>query len=325
MIIETARLRLRRLTAEDAEFILRLLNEPSFLEHIGDRGVRTLDDARAYIQNGPIASYESNGFGLYLVEEKEIGCPIGMCGLLKREALQDVDIGYALVPEFWSKGYASEAASAVISFASVELGRRRILALTSLDNHGSIHVLEKLGFRLEGQVRLTKDSGTSKLFSLETACKYATEAADHRLVRPLSKDEWETYHSIRRSVLWEARGAEKDYDANHPDERAANNHPFVLFFGSDPVGAVRVDLDSNGHEAVFRKVAIVAKHQRQGHGSSLMRLVEDFAVRNGCPRFVVNVARDAIGFYSKLGYRLEKPLDEERDSPRMVRKYRERN
>src|SRR5205809_1402527 len=105
MILETDRLQLRLLSVDDAEFILRLLNEPSFIQNIGDRGVRTLDDARAYITNGPIASYEKHGFGLLLVQLKTTGTPIGICGLLKRDALPEPDIGYALLPEFWSNGY----------------------------------------------------------------------------------------------------------------------------------------------------------------------------------------------------------------------------
>src|SRR5256885_14744658 len=148
MVIETDRLRLRRLTVDDADFILRLLNEPSFIQNIGDRGARTRDDARAYILNGPVASYEKHGFGLWLVELTESGAPIGICGLIKRETLEDVDIGYAFVPEFWSQGYALEAASAVISFAFEKLGLRRVLAIVNADNHGSSPLLDKLWFRL---------------------------------------------------------------------------------------------------------------------------------------------------------------------------------
>ncbi len=111
MVLETHRLRLRRLSVDDAGFILRLLNEPSFIQNIGDRNVRTIEEARAYILNGPVASYETHGFGLWMVETKDAGTHIGICGLLKREVLEDVDIGYALLPEFWSRGYALESAS----------------------------------------------------------------------------------------------------------------------------------------------------------------------------------------------------------------------
>ncbi len=117
VVFETDRLVLRRLTVDDSGFILRLLNEPSFLQQIGDRGVRNLADAKQYILSGPIASYERHGFGLFLVELKDGLVPIGICGLLKRDALDDVDVGFAFVPESWSKGYAFESASAVLAYA----------------------------------------------------------------------------------------------------------------------------------------------------------------------------------------------------------------
>ena len=149
------------MTVDDAQFILTLLNEPSFLRYIGDKQVRNLDDARQYILNGPVASYERHGFGLLLVELKESHTAIGMCGLLKREELPDPDIGFALLPDFWSKGFAFEAASAVL--ASEKLPR--ILAITSLDNEASINLLERLGFRFERVIRLTPDSEPLKLFA----------------------------------------------------------------------------------------------------------------------------------------------------------------
>ncbi len=163
-ILETDRLRLRKLSTDDAEFILRLLNEPSFIQNIGDKGVRTIDDACSYILNGPVASYETFGFGLWLVETKESGTPMGMCGLLKRDALEDVDIGYALVPEFWSRGYALESASAVLSYASKTLGLKRVVAITDPDNQGSIRLLDKMGFEFERMVRLSEDAPEIKLF-----------------------------------------------------------------------------------------------------------------------------------------------------------------
>jgi RimJ/RimL family protein N-acetyltransferase len=166
-ILTTERLSLRQLSADDAGFMLRLLNEPSFIQHIGDKGVRTLEGARAYLASGPLASYERHGFGLWLVEEKASGAPAGICGLLKRDVLEDVDIGYAFVPEFWSRGYASEAAAAVLAHARSALGLRRVLAVVSPDNHGSIRLLEKLGFTYERMVRLSDDDDEIKLFAKE--------------------------------------------------------------------------------------------------------------------------------------------------------------
>ena len=167
LILETDRLRLRRLSVDDAEFILRLLNEPSFIQNIGDRGVRTLEDARAYVLKGPVASYEKFGFGLWLVETKSPDAPIGICGLLKRDVLEDVDIGYALLPEFWSKGYALEAASTVMSYARETLGSHQVLAVVNADNQSSIRLLEKLGFKYERMIRLADDAQEIKLFSVE--------------------------------------------------------------------------------------------------------------------------------------------------------------
>lgn len=166
-VLETDRLRLRRLSTGDAEFVLRLLNEPSFIQNIGDRGVRDADDARAYILNGPVASYERHGFGLWLVEEKDSGEPVGICGLLKRDALEDVDLGYALVPEHWSKGYASESASAVMAYARERLGLGRILAIVDAGNESSIRLLEKLGFKYDRVIRMSGDSHEVKLFASE--------------------------------------------------------------------------------------------------------------------------------------------------------------
>ena len=166
-ILETDRLLLRQFSADDAEFILELVNEPSFIQNIGDRGVRTLADANSYIVNGPIASYAKNGFGLYLVALKETGESIGMCGLIKRAGLDDVDIGYAFLPRFWSRGYAVEAARAAKEYAKDVIGLKRLVAITDPANEGSIRVLEKLGFRYEKMVLLSADDIDLKLFGVE--------------------------------------------------------------------------------------------------------------------------------------------------------------
>ena len=164
-ILETERLTLRQFSAEDAAFILELVNEPSFIQNIGDRGVRTLSDAVRYIEAGPVTSYARNGFGLYLVTLKESGESIGMCGLIKRDALDDVDIGYAFLPRFWSKGYAVEAALAVKEQGR-NLGLTRLVAITDPANAGSIRVLEKIGFTFEKMIRLSADDIELKLFGV---------------------------------------------------------------------------------------------------------------------------------------------------------------
>jgi RimJ/RimL family protein N-acetyltransferase len=163
-VIETERLVLRRLADDDAEFIVELLNQPSFLRYIGDKEVRNNADAVRYIQDGPLASYERFGFGLYLVELKETGVPIGICGLLKRDSLPDVDVGFAFLPSYWSQGYAFEAAAAVMTYGRDVLGLRRIVAITSPDNEGSIRLLEKLGLRFERLIKLSADQSEVRLF-----------------------------------------------------------------------------------------------------------------------------------------------------------------
>ena len=154
MTLRTPRLVLRDLTPADAPFIQTLLNDPSFIRNIGDRRVRTIEDARAYIANGPAASYAAHGFGLYLVERNDSATPIGICGLLRRDALPDPDLGFAFLPAYWNQGYAFESASAVRHYARTELGIGRLLAITNPANAPSMRLLEKLGFRFERMTRL---------------------------------------------------------------------------------------------------------------------------------------------------------------------------
>jgi [ribosomal protein S5]-alanine N-acetyltransferase len=165
--LETDRLVLRHMNEGDAGFILQLLNEPSFIQNIGDRNVRSLDDARAYIVNGAMASYARHGFGLYIVTCRTTGESMGMCGLIKRETLEDVDIGYAFLPKFWSKGFAVEAALAVKQFARQVIGLERIVAITDPRNLSSIRVLEKIGMKFEKMVLLEEGDIELKLFSLD--------------------------------------------------------------------------------------------------------------------------------------------------------------
>ena len=163
-VLETERLALRRLSPGDAEFILDLLNQPSFLRYIGDKGVRNTEEAINYIQTGPVASYEQHGFGLYLVQLKETGASIGICGLLKRDTLPDVDIGFAFLPAYWSRGYALESAEAVMKYGRERFGLQRIVAITSLNNEASIKLLEKLGMKFEGVIKLGEDEHEVRLF-----------------------------------------------------------------------------------------------------------------------------------------------------------------
>jgi RimJ/RimL family protein N-acetyltransferase len=155
----------RRLTLEDAPFILELVNDPLFLRFVGDKGVRTLEAARNYLRNGPLASYAQHGFGLFQVSLKGSGEAIGMCGLLKRDVLEDVDIGFAYLPQFSGRGYATEAALATMHYGRDVLGLKRIVALTAPGNAASQNVLRKLGLRHTQTLRLPAYQDDSFLFT----------------------------------------------------------------------------------------------------------------------------------------------------------------
>lgn len=165
-VMQTSRLNLRLLTEADDGFILDLLNQPSWLEFIGDRGVRNLDDARAYINNGPLAMFAQYGFGLYLTELKPDKKAIGLCGLLKRETLEDVDIGFAFHPDSWGQGYAREAAAACVDHARNKLGLKRLVAITLPTNRASISLLKSIGMQFEKEIRLGDSDEILQLFAM---------------------------------------------------------------------------------------------------------------------------------------------------------------
>ncbi len=165
VVLETDRLRLRQLETGDAPFIVELLNDPDWLRYIGDRGVRNEEQAVAYILNGPARSYAERGFGLYLTEEKSGGAAIGLCGLIKRDFLAYVDLGYAFLPRFRGAGYAFEAATGVLRYAGAGLGLRHIAAITALDNQRSAQLLAKLGFRFERLMPYPGEEEPVRLFA----------------------------------------------------------------------------------------------------------------------------------------------------------------
>ena len=161
-IIETARLRLRTVALDDAAFYLGLVNDPAFIACIGDRGIRTLDAARDALASGPMLMYAARGHSLYIVERREDGESIGMCGLIKRDTLADVDIGYAMLPAWRGQGYCGEAAAAVLAHARDTLGMHRLVAICSPGNAASNALLQKIGLQFERLVHLTpEDSGTN--------------------------------------------------------------------------------------------------------------------------------------------------------------------
>jgi RimJ/RimL family protein N-acetyltransferase len=166
-VLVTERLTLRHATTADDRFIFELVNDPAFILNIGDRGVRTLADAERYVLDGPIASYEEFGFGMYVVQLRESGTPIGLCGFVKRDWLPDVDIGFAFLPQYRSQGYARESASAVRRYGHEVLGLTRIVAIVSPANADSIRLLEKIGLRFESMVRPVNEDADIKLFAAE--------------------------------------------------------------------------------------------------------------------------------------------------------------
>ena len=173
--IETPRLILRRLQFDDAPFVIALLNEPSFIENIGDRGVRSVEDAHRYLREGPMAMYESYGFGLWHTARKSDGASVGMCGLLKRDILPDVDVGYAFFPAFWGQGFAQEATVATLQHASRKFGIKRVIGVVSEGNAGSMRVLEKLGMSFERMFSMREDEPPVRLYGRTLSDRFSGE------------------------------------------------------------------------------------------------------------------------------------------------------
>ena len=166
--IETERLQLRQFTHAEDAFILRLLNDPDWKRFIGDRGVRTLQQAHTYI-DGLIATYERHGFGLWLMVRKTDGAAMGMCGLIRRDSLDDPDVGFAVLPAFRKQGYTTEAAAATLRYAKDVAGLQRVVAITIADNASSIDVLQRIGLRFEKKLRLARDPEELNLYAIEWA------------------------------------------------------------------------------------------------------------------------------------------------------------
>lgn len=167
LIISTERLNMRVITIDDAAFYLELINDPSFIINIRDKGIRTLEAAEQDIIQGPLASQESNGFSLYVVERKEDGAKLGLCGLVKRPTLKNIDIGYAFLPQFTGQGYAKEAAAATVRYAGSQLGLKKLAGITSPDNASSNKLLQSLGFVLEAVVVLEGESCDTNLYAYD--------------------------------------------------------------------------------------------------------------------------------------------------------------
>ena len=164
-VMETERLTLREIELEDAPFIFELMNEPPWIEFIGDRGIRTLADARGFIADRLRPSYKRDGFGFWLIEVPDPDPqPLGICGLIKRPGLEYVDIGFALCERHWGNGYAREASEAVIDFAREQAGLDKLAAIVNPDNDRSARLLESLGMQFEGMIQLEGEDFELRLF-----------------------------------------------------------------------------------------------------------------------------------------------------------------
>jgi RimJ/RimL family protein N-acetyltransferase len=162
--IETSRLQLRWLEFTDADLIYQLVNDPQWLRFIGDRQVADRDGARRYIEDGPCTMYRRSGFGLNRVALKDSDTPIGICGLLQRDSLPLPDLGFAFLPEYRRQGYALEAADAILQHAYLILQQIQVLAIVNRDNHPSTHLLDKLGFHIDRQIRIDPDRDPVDLY-----------------------------------------------------------------------------------------------------------------------------------------------------------------
>ena len=165
IVIETQRLILRKFTVDDAAFMLELLNTPSWLRFIGDRNVRTIEEAEQYLLNGNIRSYQEYGFGFYVVILKETQESIGICGIVKREGLEDVDIGFAFFQQFMGKGYGYESASSVLNYTLNDLKIKRIVAIVDPENVVSIALIKKIGMQFEKMIRVSPKDIDLMLFA----------------------------------------------------------------------------------------------------------------------------------------------------------------
>ena len=165
--LETDRLELRRLTLDDARLMLTVWNDPAFLRYVGDRGIRTIADARNALKDGAFQLYAEHGFGPYRMTRRDDGVTVGVCGLFRRDGLPDTDIGFSTLPKYCGQGYGYEAACAVIEHARVDVGLTRLTALVSANNTRSVQLIEKLGLIFEKMVRIPGDDDDVCLYAMQ--------------------------------------------------------------------------------------------------------------------------------------------------------------
>ena len=167
LLLETERLSLRWLTLDDADLLLAVWNDPAFVRHVGDRGIRTIEETRSAMQEGAFHLYETYGYGPYRIALKDTDVAVGLCGLFRRDNLEIADIGYAVLPEHCGKGYAHEASMAVIDYARDVLGMQQLCSIVSPNNDASVHLIRKLGLRFERMHRLPDEEEDVCLYRLQ--------------------------------------------------------------------------------------------------------------------------------------------------------------
>ena len=310
VICETERLRVRHLTVDDAAFILRLLNEPSFIRHIADKGVRTLDDARSYLRNGPLASVGKHGFGLNRVELKTSGEAIGMCGLIKRDAFDDVDIGYALLPAFCGQGYAAEATRAVLGSAVRNHGLQRVIAVVNPDNLDSIRLLEKLGFCFEKMVRLAANEPEIRQFGRALSPVLRLSADHAGAYRALMLEAYARHPDAFTSSVAEREAlALSWWQARLAGGEQANEVVFGAFHKGELAGVVGLSFDTREkarHKATLFGMFVPAQHRKLGLGRLLVDAALDCARgRPGVRQVLLTVTQgnaSAQALYARCGF-----------------------
>ena len=311
-ICETERLRIRHFTEDDAAFILRLLNEPSFIRHISDKGVRTLDDAVAYLRKGPMASVQIHGFGLSRVELKATGEAIGMCGLIQRPNFGDVDVGYAFLPEFWSQGYASEATRAVLDAAVRERGLRRVIAVVNPDNLESSRMLEKLGFRFEKMVQLVAGEPEIRQFGLALSACVRLSPADAPAYRALMLQAYALHPDAFTSSVAEREALPLSWwQARLAGDAVAKDVVYGAFHQGVLAGVVGLTFDGREkarHKAHLFGMYVPQQYRRLGLGRQLVNTALGVArARPGVQVVQLTVTdgnSSAQGLYAACGFQV---------------------
>lgn len=310
LVLETARLALRHFALDDAPFVLELLNEPEFLRFIGDKGVRDLAGARAYLEEGPIRMYAEHGLGLLLVELRESGEALGTCGLLRREGLAEVDIGFAFLARHRRQGYALEASRGVLDHARRVLGLERVIAIAAPDNTASAALLARLGLFPAGAIRLEPGGEPCVLFTPEGSGGRAPGArAGAPSVRAMRAGEGPALVALFRDTVHRVNA--RDYDPRQlaawaPAELdveawCARFEGYTVFVAEDADGrrAGFADLGADGHVDRF---FVSADHQGQGVGRSLMEALVGAARARGLERLHSEVSLTARGFFERHGF-----------------------